>query len=84
VHPRGGHPGNSRAPSLGLLELREAICEDYHREYGVEVTPDRIVVTSGTSPAMLLLFGALPSFTILTTEPNERPSDALWCFPQQL
>jgi aspartate/methionine/tyrosine aminotransferase len=44
--------------SLGLLELREAICEDYHREYGVEITPDRIIVTSGTSPAMLLLFGA--------------------------
>jgi aspartate/methionine/tyrosine aminotransferase len=45
--------------SLGLLELREAICEDYRKNYGVEVTPDRIVVTSGTSPAMLLLFAAL-------------------------
>ncbi len=45
--------------SLGLLELREAICEDCRREYGVEVTPDRVVVTSGTSPAMFLLFAAL-------------------------
>jgi aspartate/methionine/tyrosine aminotransferase len=45
--------------SLGLLELREEICADYRREYGVDITPDRVVVTAGTSPAMLLLFGAL-------------------------
>jgi aspartate/methionine/tyrosine aminotransferase len=45
--------------SLGVLELREAICESYAAEYGVEVTPNRIVVTSGTSPAMLLIFAAL-------------------------
>jgi len=45
--------------SLGHLELREAICEDYRRGYGVDVAPERIVVTSGTSPAMLLLFAAL-------------------------
>ena len=45
--------------SLGLLELREAICQDYHRRYGVVVQPDRVVVTSGTSPAMFLLFAAL-------------------------
>jgi len=45
--------------SLGLIELREAIAEHYHDTYGVDVSPDRIVVTSGTSPAMLILFGAL-------------------------
>jgi len=45
--------------SLGLLELREAICEYYLRTYGTSVDPDRVVVTSGTSPAMLLLFAAL-------------------------
>jgi aspartate/methionine/tyrosine aminotransferase len=45
--------------SQGLLELREAICEHYGRRYGVEVSPERIIVTSGTSPAMLLIFGAL-------------------------
>jgi aspartate/methionine/tyrosine aminotransferase len=45
--------------SLGLLELRETISDHYRGEYGVEVSPDRIVVTSGTSPAMLLLFAAL-------------------------
>jgi len=45
--------------SLGSLELREAICEHYRRSYGVAVQPDQVVVTSGTSPAMLLLFAAL-------------------------
>ena len=45
--------------SLGLLELREAICKHYLATYNVTVSPDQIVVTSGTSPAMLLIFSAL-------------------------
>ena len=45
--------------SLGLLQLREAISEWYEEHYGVEVSPGRIVVTPGTSPAMLLIFGLL-------------------------
>ena len=45
--------------SLGLLELREAISADYEKTYGVRVTPDRILIASGTSTAMLLLFSAL-------------------------
>lgn len=45
--------------SLGLIELREAICRYYRIQYGVAVAPDQVVVTSGTSPAMLLLFSAL-------------------------
>ena len=45
--------------SLGMPELREAICEYYDDTYGVTVTPDRIVVTSGTSPAMFVMFSAL-------------------------
>jgi aspartate/methionine/tyrosine aminotransferase len=45
--------------SLGLVPLREAICEHYAKAYGVEVSPDQVLVTSGTSPAMLLLFSAL-------------------------
>jgi aspartate/methionine/tyrosine aminotransferase len=45
--------------SLGLIELREAIAEDYQHRYGVTVSPERIMVTSGTSPAMLLAFFAL-------------------------
>ncbi|MEW6189898.1 MAG: pyridoxal phosphate-dependent aminotransferase, partial [Actinomycetota bacterium] len=45
--------------SLGLPELREAISEHYRRKYGVEVAPDQIVITSGTSPAMFLIFSVL-------------------------
>jgi aspartate/methionine/tyrosine aminotransferase len=45
--------------SQGLLELRESICAHYRQRYKVKITADQIIVTSGTSPAMLLIFGAL-------------------------
>ncbi len=45
--------------SMGLIELREAIAEDYWKKYRVKVSPEQILVTSGTSPAMVLLFSAL-------------------------
>jgi aspartate/methionine/tyrosine aminotransferase len=45
--------------SMGLPELREAIAEYYGNRYGVKVSPDQILVMSGTSPAMLLLFMSL-------------------------
>jgi aspartate/methionine/tyrosine aminotransferase len=45
--------------SLGILELREAIAADYEKTHGVRVSPDRILIASGTSTAMLLLFSAL-------------------------
>jgi aspartate/methionine/tyrosine aminotransferase len=45
--------------SAGILELREAIAEHYLGTYGVTVGVDQILVTPGTSPAMLLLFGHL-------------------------
>src|SRR5438093_10787424 len=38
--------------SLGTLPLREAIAEHYLPTYGVNVSPDQILVTAGTSPAM--------------------------------
>ncbi len=47
------------AHSLGILPLREAIAEHYARTYGVTISPDQILITAGTSPAMLLLFGHL-------------------------
>jgi aspartate/methionine/tyrosine aminotransferase len=63
--------------SLGLLELREAIAEYYFGKYGVEVSPEQILVTSGTSPAMLLLFMSL-------VEPGEEvilPNPYYACYP---
>ena len=47
------------AHSLGILPLREAIAEHYLKTYGVGVSPDQVLVTAGTSPAMLLLFTTL-------------------------
>lgn len=45
--------------SLGILELREAICDNYFKKYGTTIHPDQIIITSGTSPAMFLVFAAL-------------------------
>ncbi len=58
--------------SLGILPLREAISEHYQRTYGVEVDPGQILVTAGTSPAMLLAFGALvdPGDEVILSNPH--------------
>jgi (5-formylfuran-3-yl)methyl phosphate transaminase len=49
------------AHSLGILPLREAIADHYQETYDVAVSPDQVLVTAGTSPAMLLLFTGLLS-----------------------
>src|SRR5262249_53777889 len=60
------------AHTLGILPLREAIAEHYHSRYGVTVSPDQILVTAGTSPAMLLLFTALldPADHVIFSDPH--------------
>ena len=45
--------------SLGMLELREAICEYYSNTYNVSIDPDQVIIASGTSPAMFAMFSAL-------------------------
>ncbi len=45
--------------SLGLLQLRQAICTYYHETYGVTVDPEQVLVTSGSSPAIFMVFAAL-------------------------
>jgi len=45
--------------SLGMIELREAISGFYHNTYKVDIDPGRIVITSGTSPAMFALFSSV-------------------------
>lgn len=45
--------------SQGSIELRVAICEHYHKRYGVKVDPEQVIVTQGTSPAFFLLFSTL-------------------------
>lgn len=58
--------------SMGLLHLREAIAAHYQEKYGVSLSPEQIIVTSGTSPAMLLIFAALldPGDEIILTDPH--------------
>jgi aspartate/methionine/tyrosine aminotransferase len=45
--------------SRGLLELREAIARNHASRSGVAVEPERVIVASGTSPALLLVFNYL-------------------------
>jgi aspartate/methionine/tyrosine aminotransferase len=58
--------------SLGDIRLREAISDYHQRIYGTLIDPGRILVTSGTSPAMLLLFSALvnPGDEIIISDPH--------------
>ena len=45
--------------SMGMIELREAICEHYLNTYDVTINPDQIAVGSGTSPVMFSMFSVL-------------------------
>ncbi len=67
---RDGHTHYTH--SLGMIKLREAVCDHYHATYGVSVSPDRIVITSGASPVMLLVFSALldPEDEIIISDPG--------------
>ena len=57
--------------SMGLPDLRDAVSARFHSKYGVAVSRDDIVVTQGTSPAMLLMFGALldPGDEVILSDP---------------
>ncbi len=58
--------------ALGIPELREAISAFYRDRYRVEVPPARIVVTAGSSAALLLAFGVLldPDDEVLLADPG--------------
>jgi len=45
--------------ALGLLELRQAICDHYYQEYKVSITPDQVLVSTGTSPVLLFAMLAI-------------------------
>src|SRR5215813_14219697 len=45
--------------ALGLPELRQAISRHYRDHYGVEVPAERVIVTSGSSAALLLALALL-------------------------
>jgi len=58
--------------SVGLDELRQALGEHYLRSYGVDVDPTRIIVNSGSSPALLTVFLALlePGDEVVLPDPS--------------
>jgi aspartate/methionine/tyrosine aminotransferase len=45
--------------ALGLPALREAIARHYVDHYGVDVAPERIIVTAGSSAALLLVMALI-------------------------
>ncbi len=47
--------------ALGLPELRQAIARHYGEHLGVSVSPERVIVTAGSSAALLLVIGVWPS-----------------------
>ncbi|MBN1558656.1 pyridoxal phosphate-dependent aminotransferase [candidate division KSB1 bacterium] len=63
--------------SLGILQLRCAISDHYRRRYGVQIDPDQIIITQGTSPALLLVLATLlnPGDEIILSNP------AYACYP---
>lgn len=58
--------------SQGDFGLREEIARFYRNEYGVTVSPEQIIVTSGTSPALLMLMLMLcePDSEVIITNPG--------------
>jgi len=58
--------------SLGDPELRQEICNSYLKNYGVRISPEQILVTSGTSPAILLILSVLcdPDDEIILSDPG--------------
>jgi len=58
--------------SMGLLALRQAVADHYHQKYGVSFSPEQVIITSGTSPALLLACAALlnPGDRMLLTNPG--------------
>jgi aspartate/methionine/tyrosine aminotransferase len=58
--------------SRGLFVLREAIAKDCEKRRGVAVDPDQVVVTSGTSPAILLCLNLLvdPGDEVILATPH--------------
>lgn len=59
-------------PALGLPELRAAIARYYGSRYGVTVPMERIVITSGSSGALLLAIAVLvsPGDEVLVADPG--------------
>lgn len=58
--------------SMGKIEFREEISSYYQRKYQVQISPEQIIVTSGTSPAMYLIFATIlePGDEVILSDPH--------------
>ncbi|MGH7890244.1 MAG: pyridoxal phosphate-dependent aminotransferase, partial [Thermodesulfobacteriota bacterium] len=65
-------------PSLGIPELKEAVSQDYMNNYGIDVSPTRVVITMGSSAALFLTMSSLldPGDEVIITDPHYA------CYPQ--
>ncbi len=59
-------------PARGLIKLREKISAHYHEKYNVSVSPERIIITPGTSGAFMVVFALLtgPGKRLLLSDPS--------------
>jgi len=64
--------GNFYTPSTGAPELQQALSGWYAREYGVQIAPERILITPGASGAFNLIYNVLlePSESVLLPDPG--------------
>ena len=58
--------------TLGIAPLREAIARFYRDRYGLDVAPERIMITAGASGAFMIALGALinPGDEVLMPDPS--------------
>lgn len=58
--------------STGIPELRRAVADHYNNAYGVEVDPQHVVVTSGSSPGIFLVLASVldPGCEIIMSNPH--------------
>jgi len=67
---REGHHGYT--PAVGILPLREAVAADLHKRFGVDLSPDSVMIMPGGKPTMfmsILMFGE-PGADILYPDPG--------------
>ncbi|MDR7519730.1 MAG: pyridoxal phosphate-dependent aminotransferase [Armatimonadota bacterium] len=59
----------------GREDLRQAICNKYRRQYGVQIDPSQVVVTAGAQEAIYITFQTLldPGDEVLLADPHYLP-----------
>ncbi|MGA8831377.1 MAG: pyridoxal phosphate-dependent aminotransferase [Desulfomonilaceae bacterium] len=58
--------------SVGIPELRHAISARHKRMYNVDVNPDNVIITSGSSPAIFLTLASIldPGDEVILSDPH--------------